>query len=579
MRKGTGKRRTSAAQQPAPPAHHRPLSIGRDSDASYASSRPSSAGVKRSAPGDYFNDRGYQQAAIRAVNAFLKENSGPVERLQLPHPSAKDIKETLVFLMARLDYPTTETEIDEDLPILLKQLNSPFTLTKSVLRAPGNPHYWPTFLAIIHWLVQLVMYCDHTFASGGNAAVLFDNSISNYVLESYGHYLSGDDAAVDELDRVQILKMEEERDSALNRVNQLKEEVIKLEANLEGLRTRPSAREALEKKISMSEEDIIKFQAIISDFSGRTANLEGELDKKVKELEAKVEENNKICEENKELKKMIELQVFNARDAERMKRELQAVERDTVEAESARNAWEEKSWDLDGTISQKFKELEGLSMECNQALRRLKLGINIQYLLNSKGTTPADVLGIDYKAELKPALESLMNDIKKSSMEKLEESIFLKRQSLELVSEIKEKRNQITALEKHIDEEEHNLSLVKKDMEDHISRCEVEKQRVVQDFETEAHNLDNVEKEAADMLKAANLNLENTIRQTEAEIQKCAREFFGLVDCVSKCKEQTSSKITELRDELSRTAAAVSKVYKESLPAEFGGLFDESKLD
>ena len=84
----------------------------------------------------------------------------------------------------------------------------------------------------------------------------------------------------------------------------------------------------------------------------------------------KVEENNKICEENEELKKRVELQTFNARDAERMKRELQAVERDIMEAEVARNGWEEKSWDLDTMIGHKFKELEALSIECNQALRR-----------------------------------------------------------------------------------------------------------------------------------------------------------------------------------------------------------------
>ena len=56
------------------------------------------------------------------------------------------------------------------------------------------------------------------------------------------------------------------------------------------------------------------------------------------------------------------MQTFNARDAERMKRELQAVERDITEAEVARNGWEEKSWDLDTTIGHKFKELEALSI-------------------------------------------------------------------------------------------------------------------------------------------------------------------------------------------------------------------------
>ena len=71
------------------------------------------------------------------------------------------------------------------------------------------------------------------------------------------------------------------------------------------------------------------------------------------------------------------MQTFNARDAERMKRELQAVERDITEAEVARNGWEEKSWDVDTTIGHKFKELEALSIECNQALRRFSFHTSI----------------------------------------------------------------------------------------------------------------------------------------------------------------------------------------------------------
>ena len=136
------------------------------------------------------------------------------------------------------------------------------------------------------------------------------------------------------------------------------------------MRSGPSAKEAVEKERGVLEEDVKKFHAIITEISGRIASVEKILEEK-EELEAKVEENNKICEENEELKKRVELRTFNARDAERMKRELRAVERDIVDAEVARNGWEEEeSWDLDTMIGHKFKELEALSIECNQALRR-----------------------------------------------------------------------------------------------------------------------------------------------------------------------------------------------------------------
>lgn len=116
-----------------------------------------------------------------------------------------------------------------------------------------------------------------------------------------------------------------------------------------------------------------KFHTMIAGYSEKMQEMKKILEEKEKELEVKVQERNKICEENEELKKRVESQLFNPRDVERMRRELQAVERDISEAEVSRNAWEEKSWDLDATLGNKFKELEALAMECNQAMKRLPL--------------------------------------------------------------------------------------------------------------------------------------------------------------------------------------------------------------
>lgn len=73
-------------------------------------------------------------------------------------------------------------------------------------------------------------------------------------------------------------------------------------------------------------------------------------------------------------------------------------------------------------------------------------------MLNAKGSKPADVMGIDYKASIKPALDSFAEDIKKSSMTKLEDLISLRQQSSENTAKIESKRNHIASLQSHIDE-------------------------------------------------------------------------------------------------------------------------------
>lgn len=376
-----GRRRPKESFNPPPPPT--PLEhlrqFGRDSDASFASSRPSSVGMGRApsaaASFELYKDRSLQQSAISTINSYLSSHSFPP--LKTPLPSAKEIIQTLNFLLSRLDFPSSK--LDEDLPYLLKSLNYPFKFNKSILKSPGTPHQWPSFLALIHWLVQIALFKDHLsspsspseFSDGDN------DEMKAYVLESYLHYIHGDDDSVDALDGVFVERLERKKEDLRESVGVLGSNVGELEAKAEALRSGPSQKELLEKEKGLLEEDVNKFHTIIAEFSERIAATEKVLEEKERELEAKVEERKRICEENEELRKRVDTQTMNSRDVERMRRELQALERDTGEAELARNTWDEKCWDLDSTLDHKFKELEALAMQCNQAMRRFAYSLSI----------------------------------------------------------------------------------------------------------------------------------------------------------------------------------------------------------
>ncbi|OAY44880.1 hypothetical protein MANES_07G012900v8 [Manihot esculenta] len=451
--RGKARRRPTESfnPQPTPDRRQFPFSTSvantsRDSDASFASSRPSTIGVGRSS--ELYTDRAHQNSAIRSINTYLSSHSSLLSLKTHPISSAKEITEVLQFLLHQLDYPSTKLE--DDLFIILKSLNCPFKVIKSTLRAPNTPHNWPSFLAVIHWLVQIAMYKEHLAAN--SRSHVENNGMLVYAFNSYLSYIRGDDDSVEALDREFMEKLERERDSVLESVKVLESNFNELSAKAEAMRKGPTEIERLEKERSVLEEDVKKFHAMISEFNQRIEGMEKLLEEKRKELDAKVEERKRIIEENEDLKKRVDEQSFNLRDAERMKRELQAVERDIGEAEAARNSWEEKMWDLDAAIGHKFKELEALSMECNQAARRLKLGNGFQYVLNAEGSTPAQVMGIDYKSTVKPGLESFADDIKKNSMAKLEELISLQQESSELTAKIEGKKNRIAALQSNIDE-------------------------------------------------------------------------------------------------------------------------------
>ncbi|KAL2254370.1 UNVERIFIED_CONTAM: Kinetochore protein NDC80 [Sesamum indicum] len=535
---------------------------GRDSDASFCSSRPSIASAGRpSAALPNISDRSYQVSALRTINAYLASQSLPFA-LKHPLPSAKDITETLKFLLHRLGFASQK--VDEDLSHAMKFLRCPLKLNKSALRAPGTPHSWPNLLAVIHWLVQIIKYNDFMM----NSSPSFESHKQfMYAINSYLLYIRGDDEAADALDEECIREMREWRDKLEENVTLLEENVKELEVKLEGMKAGPSQKEVLEQEKAVLEKDVTKFHIMIEQLDGHLVEVQKKLEEKDKALEAKVEDRKRICEENEELKKKIEEQGINMRDAERMKRELQAVERDIEETEAARNGWEEKIWELDSEIAHKFKELERFMMECNQAIRRLKLGNGFQYQLNAKGSTPSEVLGLDYKSILKPAIASFAEDIKRSSMGKLEELISLRQQSGENAVKLEEKRNCIAVLQTHIDEVEAQLNIMRRETQDYASRCAAEAKKLAEEVAMEAEKMSVVEKEAAEFLKTSKAELQETVMQTEEEVKLCAQELFDLINSVSTYKEYMGSKIARMRNDLLETAGSVADIYKGYRPS------------
>lgn len=191
-----------------------------------------------------------------------------------------------------------------------------------------------------------------------------------YVLESYSHFISGKDDEVDRVDSTFMQEMMQEKERIAEEMKALESNAQELEGTLERLKTGPSEREVLEKEKNMLELDVKKFRDMIEQLEGRKVAMSKLLEEKEKGLEVKNTEKENICVENEDLKKRVEEQGINARDAERMKRELQALEGNIAEIEAARNKWEEKVWELDSMIGQKYEKLEELMIGCNQAIRR-----------------------------------------------------------------------------------------------------------------------------------------------------------------------------------------------------------------
>ena len=80
----------------------------------------------------------------------------------------------------------------------------------------------------MHWLVQIALYNDHLMSN----LECFDNTFV-YALDSYLHYIRGDDDGMEAVDREFMGKLEKERDAVAEGVKALEKEVVEREGRLE----------------------------------------------------------------------------------------------------------------------------------------------------------------------------------------------------------------------------------------------------------------------------------------------------------------------------------------------------------
>ncbi|KAL0848023.1 hypothetical protein Bca101_021270 [Brassica carinata] len=561
-----GKRKPTGAFAGAPPPqpppsvdYQRQLFNSRDSDASFASSRASDV---------HTTDRSHQSATIRSVNAFLSSHNSPISLRPHSVPPVKDISETLVLVLSTVDFHCDSRRWDEDVVSFLRSVKCPLKLTKSALRAPNSPHNWPNVLAVISWLVQCSRF--HQQLASNPTWDPDVNSMCSFGIRSYCHFIRGEDDAVNDLDSEFMSKLESEKVVIAETIAGSEKIASELEAKLDALRKGPSKKEALEKAKSDLEKDVEKFRTMVSERKERNRGMEKVVEEKEKELVAKEEERGRISEENKELKRSVEVQCFNVRDVERMKRELKAVERDAEEAEGARDGWEQKAWEVNSRIGNQFHQIQRLAVDCNQALRRLKV-VDVQFDVKESGESPEEVMGVEYKALGKPALCSLYDGIKEGLTKKAEEVVVLQQQVSEMASKIESRKSLLKSIQLQINEVEEKMRLVKKETQDLATKCDMEARTMAEGVRTEALNLDVVEKEAAEMLKASEVRLEEAVKQSEEEVQAVAAQLFALIDSISKHKEYMDSKILEVKTGVADTASAVSEIYKGSLKRHLGG--------
>ena len=121
------------------------------------------------------SDKAYVNSCIRNLLQYLVSSGYeyPVSHKTLARPSGRDFNQICTFLLRRIDpsFNDGSQKFEDEVALAFKTLGYPFPISKTALVAAGSPHTWPTLLAALTWLIEL-LGCDEADDDDDDAALL-----------------------------------------------------------------------------------------------------------------------------------------------------------------------------------------------------------------------------------------------------------------------------------------------------------------------------------------------------------------------------------------------------------------------
>jgi kinetochore protein NDC80 len=365
---------------------------------------------------NFLVERGFEPPSGQAISAKV-----------LTRPSVKDFREIIEFLFQQLDSNFSFGErFEDDVVVMFKHLGYPTAISKSNIAAVGSPHAWPSIMAAVMWLIELLHY-DDTCASNPAAddtEDLSDKAFYSYLAESYGLFLQGDDE--------QHSILEQDFQDALDRKNAaLMEQTEHFESSNNQLRMAIAAAEnrsatipELEDKKAAYISDLGKFEGLIEQLEKHKTQLHQKTQDREAELERLTTSVAAVKEELGALSQRVNSQELSADDVEKLVAERERLEEQFKHASGNRQAVQHKVWESEMKLRDSVQALEDSSRAYNSIAEDLKLvpatarnanGRNLALVVDTRAKSGSGLLKTDIASDIVPHLLSLKEELDRTT--------------------------------------------------------------------------------------------------------------------------------------------------------------------
>lgn len=467
---------------------------------------PTVAGVPRDPRP--LRDRSFQARIGQELLEYLTHNNFELEMKHslgqntLRSPTQKDFNYIFQWLYHRIDPGYRfQKSMDAEVPPILKQLRYPYEkgITKSQIAAVGGQN-WPTFLGMLHWLMQLAQMMDRFIMGEYDDAcaevgvdVSGDRIIFRFLSGAYHDWLQGGEDEDDEtagqrlVPHVEAMAEEFERgnEKYVQEMQALEAENRSLRDQIEGLEKNAPDIPKLDKLSRILEDDRRKFEDYIQNVQGKIEKYEtriGFLDEEVKKTDTDLQEAE---EERSSLQTSVDRQGITIQDIDRMNTERERLQKSLEDTMVRREEGHARTMEKEAEASRKLEDLEEIvkayntlgyqtslipSTAVNAKGVEYELGLNVNE--NSFSTSqiggapnrissdgdrllaepftgyhPAHLLNLDLRGSVRNSLQALRKEINERRKHAIDDDLE-RRNLLDNIKEaMDEKRSEVEALE------------------------------------------------------------------------------------------------------------------------------------
>lgn len=438
-------------------------------------------------------EKGFVRQSLQRLIEFLVENNydRQISPKQLEAPTTKDFLHILTFLYNQIDPRfVLGANVAEEVPAMFKRLRYPFNISKSHLQAVGSPHAWPSLLAALVWLTELLQYERQTEQAKEEDAlstnVNSDKVFFDFLSKAYVSFLDGTDEAEGDALENELAQNFAEKDAAMMKeVERVRMANEKMEEEIVDLSD--SKLEDLQEKRELLIKDLDKFKLLISNLEKHHTEVE----KKTEELKvdsAAKEAELRACEaEREELSHTVAGQEAANIDAYRITAERARLMEELKRAATEKDRIQSIIYEAEIQLSNKQVDVERSVSEYHDLGRELKLmpstakyanGVDLEIPLQTRGNSIDQLVTLGGRTTLKHDLMALHTSLGARVREAVEDKIGHEESEREMAESVTEKRRDVRATEEECRSREAALAKEKDSVEEQLREMAAEVQEI-----------------------------------------------------------------------------------------------------